>query len=363
MSTASSAALTRNYGLKSWVRGTGLHAGLVVCLVLLAGCSGKQGPDLSLDDATFVFPVAEQQSSREHTVAFRNVGNAPLIIASLQTSCSCVKAWVDDGPVAPGDSGLIHFVDTGSFEKPFERHIFIRTNEPESPTHTLALVYRGHANVNVVSTAFELMYISPHQKKTARTSILSTDPAFEIRSVESAHAAVEARVAGSSLLDAPAKGGYVKETIVEVTLKANGPPGPVRADVTLATTDKDTKTIVLTVSAEIVDDIESKPRVLTIPEQNLDHSFSFEFEIQSRTQLDFSIFDTQFASGNVQNPGVIVKPSLGTMSPRHRVQITGLTGDQPGPLEGALQLTLTDGRVIQFPVWGYLKTTETKTGD
>ncbi len=156
-------------------------------------------------------------------------------------------------------------------------------------------------------------------------------------------------------MDDPAERPYLKEVVVEVNLVAKGPIGPLRADVVLETNAPDARTVVLTVAGYIVDDIETSPRVLTLPQRKPGQPFSLEFELRSRTVKDFAIFDTKLESEKIENPGVILKPALGTLASSYGVRITGVTAAAPGPIDALLRVTLEDDRTILLPIWGYLE--------
>lgn len=81
-------------------------------------------------------------------IAFTNTGDAPLVVARLITSSSCLKAFCSRRPVKPGDSGVIRIVyqplksEAGAFNRVIrigsnavagEMQITVRGNSFDAP--------------------------------------------------------------------------------------------------------------------------------------------------------------------------------------------------------------------------------------
>ena len=67
-----------------------------------------------------------------HTYYFKNTGNHPLIIKSIQTSCGCTTADYPKEPIAPGKEGKLEiaFNSSGRYGKQY-KEIRIFANVPE----------------------------------------------------------------------------------------------------------------------------------------------------------------------------------------------------------------------------------------
>ncbi len=64
-------------------------------------------PVIEFDTAVFDFGKILQGEQVGTTFAFRNTGNANLIISKVETSCGCTVPEYDRAPVAPGQTGTI----------------------------------------------------------------------------------------------------------------------------------------------------------------------------------------------------------------------------------------------------------------
>ena len=72
-----------------------------------------------------------------------NVGNEPLHIRGVQTSCGCTTLRLKQRRIAPGDSVQLDFVvDTRGKLGRIEKTITLHTNEPDSP-HVVTVVFHA----------------------------------------------------------------------------------------------------------------------------------------------------------------------------------------------------------------------------
>lgn len=91
--------------------------GLLVALVC-AGCAGNQAkteaqngtPQISFDVSEHNFGTIAQGEKVSHTFSFRNIGDGPLQITDVTTSCGCTASKYSTKPVAPGESGTVEVI-------------------------------------------------------------------------------------------------------------------------------------------------------------------------------------------------------------------------------------------------------------
>lgn len=87
-------------------------------LLCLTACENKQGapadkadptrfPVLKFDQAEADLGKVTEGDTLVHRFAFRNTGNAPLVIQSANASCGCTVPTVPLQPIAPGDTSSI----------------------------------------------------------------------------------------------------------------------------------------------------------------------------------------------------------------------------------------------------------------
>jgi hypothetical protein len=105
-------------------------------------------PRLSADSASVVFdtkhivaePMSEDDAPKTFVYKFRNVGDKPLQILRLVSTCSCASATCAVRSVAPGETAEISvkYFPKGHPGR-FERKIFVYTQEGNAPAAVLRL--------------------------------------------------------------------------------------------------------------------------------------------------------------------------------------------------------------------------------
>ncbi|HNP19926.1 MAG TPA: DUF1573 domain-containing protein [Fulvivirga sp.] len=76
----------------------------------VAASESTSGPSMAFSESQFDFGDIHQGDKVEHVFKFENVGNEPLIITNVQTTCGCTApVWPRD-PIAPGQTSEIKVV-------------------------------------------------------------------------------------------------------------------------------------------------------------------------------------------------------------------------------------------------------------
>ena len=91
----------------------------------------ERGARLQFDNACYDFGTVERRG--ENLVcefSFENVGNEPLVMLSVTTSCSCLRADYSRKPVHPGERGVVRMtLETNKVERGvFHRVVQVRSN-------------------------------------------------------------------------------------------------------------------------------------------------------------------------------------------------------------------------------------------
>lgn len=67
----------------------------------------KKRPAMKFDDTTFKFGTIKQGDKIDHKFKFKNTGNAPLVIKTVDVSCGCTFPSYPFIPIEPGEEGVI----------------------------------------------------------------------------------------------------------------------------------------------------------------------------------------------------------------------------------------------------------------
>jgi hypothetical protein len=102
----------------------------------------SNSPRLQFEETIYDFGVAGQESEVTHNFVFKNVGNSPLKIEGLRTSCGCTAALLSEDTIAPGKTGIIHATfKTQKYEGKQKKFIYVESNDLEKPE--IELVMQG----------------------------------------------------------------------------------------------------------------------------------------------------------------------------------------------------------------------------
>ena len=116
-----------------------LHYLVVLSLglaVVLAACGSSGEPAIQLGSEQVDLGAMSNGTIEEFSVEVRNLGNAPLVIEAVTTSCGCTSASVTPQTIEPGEVGELMVVyDSGAHGPEFagevQRQVFIASNDPD----------------------------------------------------------------------------------------------------------------------------------------------------------------------------------------------------------------------------------------
>lgn len=92
--------------------------------------TATHGPKLQLDSRKVNFGEIEGGKWYVDSVGFTNTGDSVLVIRNIFSGCGCTAASFSDGPIAPGERGMIKVKYRGSTGAagPFHKTVRVRSN-------------------------------------------------------------------------------------------------------------------------------------------------------------------------------------------------------------------------------------------
>jgi len=110
---------------------------LILGAIILSACKPSQ-PQISIEMINFDFGDVVNGTIMSKEILMKNDGEAPLIVESVSTSCSCTTASLESMVIEPGSSAtLIIEFDSGAHGPELTgeliRQIFIVSNDPNLP--------------------------------------------------------------------------------------------------------------------------------------------------------------------------------------------------------------------------------------
>ena len=95
---------------------------------------------IEFKETTIDYGTIEKGADGVRTFVFTNTGNAPLVISKVNSSCGCTVPKKPDGPIMPGDEGLIEVKYDTKRVMPIRKTITVLSN---ADTPTVALKIKG----------------------------------------------------------------------------------------------------------------------------------------------------------------------------------------------------------------------------
>lgn len=108
---------------------------------------GVNTPAIQFEKTEHDFGKILQGEQLSYTFHFKNVGNAPLLITSVEKTCGCTSPNYSKEPIAPGESGKITITYDSKGHKGFQNKRII-VNANTNPSETVLRIKAQVENIN-----------------------------------------------------------------------------------------------------------------------------------------------------------------------------------------------------------------------
>lgn len=114
---------------------------MVLCLSFISGpLLADIGPKLKFKEVAWNFGKAKEGKILTHIFKFTNIGDTPLVIGTVRTSCGCAAALVSKKEIAPGNEGEIKVTfNTRGYSGQLSKYIYVDSNDPDQPRKELTV--------------------------------------------------------------------------------------------------------------------------------------------------------------------------------------------------------------------------------
>lgn len=117
--------------------------------IVLPVCA--QGPKLLVENPDFNFGQAIAGEKLSHTFLLKNIGDAPLSINRVKSSCGCTAALLSSEVLAPGEQAEVEATfDSTRFRGAVVKTIYLYTDDPLNKVKQLYI--RGHVKPELSQT-------------------------------------------------------------------------------------------------------------------------------------------------------------------------------------------------------------------
>ena len=104
-------------------------------------------PKIQFQKTEHDFGKILQGEQVSYTFKFKNVGNAPLIITSIEKTCGCTSPDFSKDPVKPGEEGKITITYDSKGHKGFQnKRVIVKANT--NPSETILRIKAQVENIN-----------------------------------------------------------------------------------------------------------------------------------------------------------------------------------------------------------------------
>ncbi len=111
------------------------------------GVKKGNAPAIKFEKTEHDFGKILQGEQVSYTFKFKNVGNAPLIISSIEKTCGCTTPEFTKEPIKPGDTGKITISYDSKGHKGFQnKRLIVKANT--NPSETVLRIKAQVENIN-----------------------------------------------------------------------------------------------------------------------------------------------------------------------------------------------------------------------
>jgi len=153
---------------------TALSLALLLIFLSLPGIARGAGPKLTIDRHDFDFGQVYQGEKVSHTFRFSNLGDEPLHIEKVRTSCGCTAALLSEMEIPPGEGGEIETTfDSGRFRGPVTKTVYLYSSDPVQPVAQFHLRGTVQPEIEQSPERIDLGVMTPEVEKVARVELIN----------------------------------------------------------------------------------------------------------------------------------------------------------------------------------------------
>lgn len=261
---------------------------VLLCVAAAAGLAAvpaAAGPRIDSPEALFDFGERDTDEVVEHAFVIRNIGDAPLELLDVRSSCGCTVADLPKRTLAPGESTELE----ATFNLRGRRgnqstSITIQSNDPTQPYYRLQFsgVARSPIEVEPATVMLGRILSTDVIDSTVNLRANSEDLSFEVQSVDSTNPLVQ--VASETI--EPGRAYAIK-------VSSGGGPLPVgnlQANVRVRTNNPRVPIVTFFVTGMVVGPIEVRPARLNLMAQDdPDRTYTSRLEVLPGSVQGFEI--------------------------------------------------------------------------
>ena len=171
-------------------------------LILFSSGFAQGGPRIAVSDSVWDFGEITATFRVGHVFRIKNVGDVPLLIQRVESSCGCAVATLEDKAVEPGKEALLRVtINAGNLAPGVqsEKTVTLTCNDPREPVKTLTLrarlSYQGVSGIAIEPKWIQKEKGERNRRTWERLVVANQNMGpFEVKVLEAYGAVKEARV-------------------------------------------------------------------------------------------------------------------------------------------------------------------------
>lgn len=131
-------------------------------------------PRVAIDEPLYTFDTMQRGTSKSHEFVVRNIGNAPLTLHVLSTTCKCTVGDVPNTPIPPGESVKVKLEWSALINPgPFRQTATIESNDPMARKFELSVEGSVTDATGVVPPDFVFDKVMAGESKSADVLLMA----------------------------------------------------------------------------------------------------------------------------------------------------------------------------------------------
>jgi hypothetical protein len=107
---------------------------ILYALASVADAERPENPRLLIKKRIWNFGMVKQHTKITHSFIISNIGQKPLIIKRLRSTCGCTAALTTKERIEPGESGKINVTFSPGYRKGrVTKYVYVESNDPDEP--------------------------------------------------------------------------------------------------------------------------------------------------------------------------------------------------------------------------------------
>lgn len=154
---------------------------IVILTITFYSSNANAGAQIKFPTQVCNYGTLQKNDDGNRIFKFYNVGNEPLIIVNVNTSCGClVGSWPHD-PIAPGDSGIIKANYSTDRIGAFSKTLTLTSNSEKTPTTILkiyGIVWEHFTTIKFETEEIDVGTIRFGEEKKLSVKYVNTDNCY-----------------------------------------------------------------------------------------------------------------------------------------------------------------------------------------